>query len=244
MSEQIRPHLLKGNFTHITPPETQQDGRTGLYDKQCMSSYRPKFICPERQCRRSIKPIYDPERNEYDINEFQDWQVRPLESTSPEFAAARKNASRINSRTYTGTGKAVLAEIQEKKFKDPRSLTEKEREYLRENDPQEWWELLVRGRSWNGKPLEHQIRCPSCGKTAVRVGSKFEIAGKNGEKAWKEIEGLIAAGEDMVAKFSGCATIQEHQEMVEEVQRQEESRAEWELEKARRIRGAVIRGED
>jgi hypothetical protein len=58
-------------------------------------------------------------------------------------------------------------------------------------NPQEWWELLVRGRSWNGKPLEHKIRCPSCGKTAVRVGSKFEIAGKNDEKAWKEIEGLL-----------------------------------------------------
>jgi hypothetical protein len=33
-------------------------------------------------------------------------------------------------------------------------------------------------------------------------------------------------------------------EDVQRLKRQEESRAEWELEKARRIRGAGIRGED
>ncbi len=211
-----------------------------------MSSYRPKFICPGRQCRRSIKPTYDPSRNEYDISEFQDWRVRPLESKSPELAAAKGNANRINSRTYKGPEKAVLAEIQEKKFKDPKSLTEGEHNFLRENDPQEWWELVVSGRGWNGEPLEHQIRCPSCGKLAVRVGSKFEIPGKTDEKSWKEIESLISAGEDMVARFSGCATIEEHEEMVKEAERlkrQEVSRDEWEQEKSRRIEQVRVRGE-
>lgn len=35
------------------------------------------------------------------------------------------------------------------------------------------------------------------------------------EKVWREIEGMIKAGEDMVAKFSTCATSEEWKDMVD-----------------------------
>jgi hypothetical protein len=64
-------------------------------------------------------------------------------------------------------------------------------------------------------PEINMLRCPSCGKGAERVSSNFRIPRKKNNKAWKVIEEMIERGEDMVAKFSFCATVEEHERMVE-----------------------------
>jgi hypothetical protein len=200
------------------PNDCSQD-RTGLYYRACMSSYRPKFICPKPTCRRSIKPVYDPDRFEYKISEFQDWTVRPLEKHSPGLAAAyqfqRNYCKLLKQEDAQAAAFRRLRQIHwDEHWNDQISLTDEEFEFIKARDPELWWtEFIWRPRA-NGGPPGHRARCPSCGESAVRVGSNFRIPKKRDEKAWKEIQEMIKWGEDIVAKFEFCATMEEHEKMV------------------------------
>lgn len=181
-----------------------------------MSSYRPKFICAESTCRRSIKPVYDPDRFEYNISDFQDWAVRRLKEQSPGLAAAYRNSSRMKSSSGRGSSElATFKRLQQKLWDDPASLPEEEFEFLKARDPELWWNEVIRMPRISGLPGINMLRCPGCGKGAKRVGSNFRIPKKRDEKGWKAIEEMVERGEDMVAKFSFCATIEEHERMVE-----------------------------
>jgi len=81
-------------------------------------------------------------------------------------------------------------------------------------------------------------RCSGCGGATTRVGSNFWIPKKEGDKAWKEIEEMIESDVDMLARFSVCATVEKHDEMVDEALMWGESNKSlglWEDEKRRRI---------
>ena len=218
VSGNTRHHLLTQYWApEYDPPnpEQQPEGRAGLYFNQCMSSYGPKFICPERPCRRSIKPVYDPDRFEYDISEWQDWRVRPL-WTSPELVEVRRNSNRLHSRQSVLNGeKAAFEKLRNQYYNDPSSLSEEERDFVKKNDPEAWWRTVVSTKRVWWQVTVNLKRCPSCGKEALRVGSNFRIPKRKDEKAWREIEDMIREGEDMVAKFSPCATSEEWKNMVD-----------------------------
>jgi hypothetical protein len=217
ISKNTRPHLLTQFYppSH-NPPSDQPEGRTGLYYRYCMSSYRPKFICPDANCRRSIKPVYDPDRFEYNISDFQDWSVRPLESHSSGLAVAFRNSRRLQSTSNRKSVElATFKRLKEKFWQNKASLLEDELEFLMARDPSLWWKEFITTRGRSDQGLQHLIRCPSCGKGAVRVGSNFRVPKRKDEKSWKKIERKIEEGEDLLAKFSFCATIGEHEKMVE-----------------------------
>jgi len=180
-----------------------------------MSSYRLKFICPEPTCRRSIKPVYDPDKFEYKISEFQDWTIRPLKKRSPGLTAAYLNSSRMKSSSNQGSVElATFKALQQKQWDDPALLSGGEFEFLQARDPEMWWAEVIRIPRMSGIPEINMLRCPSCGKGVNRVGSNFRIPRKRDEKAWKGIEERIERGEDTVAKFSFYATVEEHERMV------------------------------
>ncbi|CZR65541.1 uncharacterized protein PAC_15441 [Phialocephala subalpina] len=215
ISVNTRPHLLTQAQPRREPPIDQPKGRTGLYYRACMSSYRPKFICAEPTCRRPIKPVYDPDKFEYRISEFQDWAVRTLEERSPGLAAAYRNSNRMNSGSNRGSDElATLIRLQQKQWDNPASISEEEFEFLKARDPQLWWTEITRMPRISGVPEINMVRCPGCGKGVKRVGSNFRVPRKRDQTAWKAIEEMIERGEDMVAKFSFCATVEEHERMV------------------------------
>jgi hypothetical protein len=135
--------------------------------------------------------------------------------------------------------KRVFTAIQHRYFNDPSSVSAEELATLKAGDPEMWWTDLVR----SGQPdaqvaATHNIRCPSCGDRAVRVGSTFEIPPQKDDKSWRNIERMIQSGEDMVARFSSCATVEEHKDMVEEALRlraRGQGAESWNEEKQRRI---------
>jgi hypothetical protein len=181
-----------------------------------MSSYRPKFFCPEPTCRRSIKPFYDPDRFEYEISEFQEWRVRPLPSYSPGIAEAYRAVNRFwsMSRKNQATEELLTCRrLGRKHYNEPSSLSEEEYEYLKARSPSMWWKPIFEAPRELDQPGTNMVRCPSCGKSAIRVGSNFRIPKKKDEKAWKEIEKMIEKGEDMVAMFSFCATVEQYEKM-------------------------------
>ena len=180
-----------------------------------MSSYRPKFICPDRTCRRSIKSIYDPDRFEYDISERQDWKVGPL-LTSPELQEVLRNGEPVFSSECILNGETVVfVKLRNQYHHDPSVLSEKQMEFVKKYEPEAWWRTIFSPSRDSRWPTENLKRCPSCGKEALRVGSNFRIPKRKDEKGWRDIEGMIKTGEDMVAKFSPCATSEEWKDMVD-----------------------------
>ena len=252
MSENIRHHYLtKAYLAHYERTTPHSLGREGLYYDKCQSSYRPKFICAKKGCRRSIKPTYDPDQNEYRISETQDWDVRPLRGTNKEFDEACRNGKRIDSSSEAVKnhpdsewqkrqaliqkfGNVISWDLYGNYFGDDRTevkMEEAEMEYLRRTDPDTWWLQIIR----SGANL---MRCPSCGDGVLRVGSNFRIPAQSDEKAWKETQAMIEAGEDMVSRFSTCTTVGQHKEMVDEAMRLqslENNSVAWQEEKRRRI---------
>ena len=100
ISLNTRPHLLDGyEGPNIEDPSNPPPGRTGLYYPACQSSYRPKFICPRKTCQRSIKPVFDPDKHEYDISLYQDWRIRPARD-SKQMKLAYANQNRLGSKGY------------------------------------------------------------------------------------------------------------------------------------------------
>ncbi|EAW11921.1 uncharacterized protein ACLA_006790 [Aspergillus clavatus NRRL 1] len=198
----------------IQNPEYPYSGRTSLYYTRCQYHYRPKFICPQPQCRRMVKPFYDPDRLSYDFDPYGSLTVRPLPSANPDFAAALER-DRWSSRRATPAQIALWergGDLREKASVDGRGLTCEEAEELRSMDADVWWTRLI---TIGNRAESHEKRCPSCGRGVVRVGSTFRIPGKRDEKGWRRVERWTAEGTDMVARFSYCATVQEHAKMVE-----------------------------
>jgi len=126
-------------------------------------------------------------------------------------------------------------------------LNEEEMQRLKRYEPDLWWRRVITIPRYGVGVEEHLVRCPSCGEGAMRVGSNFRIPKKTDEKGWKEVEEMIEKGEDMVAKFSVCSTIEVHEEMAEEAQmRLAKKRTErpWLEEKRRRIGALGLKPKD
>ncbi|KAH8804472.1 hypothetical protein F5884DRAFT_796118 [Xylogone sp. PMI_703] len=233
ISENTREHLLRLYYppTHYTTvtraSNAQPPGRRGLYYNQCQSQHRPKFICAKPSCRRMIKPFYDPDNNEYRIDEYQGWGVRPLPQRHAEFSETVRRAKSLGGNWTPSARKGDRAEKQRQiwalrdrwsaeKWPNPwaegeksEPLTEEELDELRRWDPETWWIPITEAKRQDRK------RCPSCGDSVVRVGSNFRVPKKGDNKAWRKITEMIEAGEDLEAKFSMCWTIEQHAKMVE-----------------------------
>lgn len=127
-------------------------------------------------------------------------------------------------------------------WNDPSSLSVEEVECVKAGDPYlHWINIVTTPRVYKLGPGVC-LRCPSCGKDAVRVGSNFRIPPRKDNKAWRLIDDIIAAGEDMDALFSPCPTIEEHKEIVVEALRrraQEDKANEWAQEKRKRIANTI-----
>ncbi|KAG8699462.1 hypothetical protein FRC09_006614 [Ceratobasidium sp. 395] len=238
-----RPHFVE---SYNPLPQPHAADRTGLYYAHCQTYLRPKFICAKPTCRRSIKPSYDPDRNDYRIDEFQNWSVRPLPSRIPEMATAFRAETRLYGKSNPHGW--AFRELRARYFEDPGSISAEEFSTLKAQDPGLWWIELVRNGEPDAQvPASHNIRCPSCGDHAVRVGSTFRIPPQKDDKSWRKIERMIESGEDMAAKFSSCATVEMHKEMVEEAQRitgREKGAKSWNEEKWRRINALKLSGEE
>lgn len=216
------------------------------------------MICVKRTCRRSIKPVYDPDRNEYKISELQGWNVRPLTGENKEFDEACKNGKRIDSscesvRAQEGSEWKKRQALRDKlgrvwaweQFGDHFGSVENEEkmelwelDFLRNNDPESWWSEVIRLPATYDPKGVNRKRCPGCGDGALLVGSNFRIPKKKDDTAWRKIEVMIENGEDMLASFSLCPTVNQHKEMVEEALRLKKeagASAPWEEEKQRRI---------
>ncbi|KAG9232616.1 hypothetical protein BJ875DRAFT_466270 [Amylocarpus encephaloides] len=245
ISENTRVHFMNRIFSRV-PPNHNLPGRTGLYFRQCQSSYRPKFICPARGCRRSIKPFYDPSKLEYEISEYQDWSVRPVDT--PELIEAKKNEGIMQGYQNRNSDETrEFRALQKRYYDDPSALSVEEIETVKSNDPHSWWiRLTTTPRGWADESSNgpaRSLRCPSCGDDTVPVGSNFRIPSKADIRSWREVENMIADGKDMVASFSSCATVQQQKEMVDEaarLRRQEHGADEWAAEKQRRIAAVAV----
>jgi hypothetical protein len=170
-------------------------------------------------CRRSIKPVYDPDRFEYDISEWQDWKVRPL-LTYPELQGVLQNRDQLHDKTIVlDVEKAAFYRLRnlwyDNRYDNSSLLSDEQREFIKKYEPEAWWRTIFSPSRDSRWPTENLKRCPSCGKEALRVGSNFRIPKRKDEKGWREIEGMIKTGEDMVAKFSPCATNEEWKDMVD-----------------------------
>lgn len=100
-----------------------------------------------------------------------------------------------------------------------------------------WIDLVSSGQPDAQDPAVHNFRCPSCGNSAVRVGSTFEIPSRKDDKSWRDIERITGCGVDMAAAQPWCATVGEHKKRVDEALRlraRREHAESWE-EKRRRI---------
>jgi hypothetical protein len=186
--EHIREKLLTMPWVpkHEPPSEPHDNGRKGLYSPICWSSYRPKFICPRRTCRRSIKPFYAPDINEYDISKGQTWKVRPLPERMLELEEALRRwvtigrkppPQKLVERSYD-EDKAQLAAFRT----HPENFSDEEHEEVMWAHSEAWF-------------IEIKKRFPSRGQAAVPVGSNFQIPGKRDEKGCRQVEAWIDAGE-------------------------------------------------
>lgn len=130
---------------------------------------------------------------------------------------------------------------------EKKDLNEEERERLRKYEPDLWWRQVITIPSYGVGIEETLVRCPNCGESAIRVGSNFRVPKKTDEKGWREVKDMIERGEDMVARFSVCSTVEMHEEMVEEAQMRlakKETQGAWLEEKRRRIEALGLRPKD
>jgi hypothetical protein len=88
-------------------------------------------------------------------------------------------------------------------------------EFVKEYEPEAWWRTIFSPSRDSMCPTENLKHCPSCGKAALPVGSNFRIPKRKDGKERGAIENMIKAGEDMVAKFSPCATSEGWKDMVD-----------------------------
>lgn len=237
-----------------------------MYYDRCQSSYRPKFICARKECRRGFKPFFDEEKAEYRIDEWQNWKVRPLpernegvrealengremdrkSGRNPEIAAKRRNVVKLETRYFHTALAGGGREDQTGEERQMKELTPVELQWLRSNDPNMWWIEINRNPLTNWEADAHAKRCPGCGKEGLKVGSNFRIPAKKDEKAWKRIEEMIENGNDLVAKFSVCATSEIHEDMVDEALRllgSADTIVSWEEEKKNRIEALGLKWE-
>jgi hypothetical protein len=199
-----------------------------------------------------VKPYFDEEKNEYRISELGDWSVRPLrehiaglrEAMSNENHLKRGRLNNVKERVEELKGRCRAIEErdwwgqQAGEGEEVLELTEEEGAFLKKYDPEMWWTEILRISMTGSMSERIGKRCPGCAGVVVRVGSNFRIPKRTDEKAWKEIEGCIESEVDMVAKFSVCATVEKHNEMVDEALMWRESKQNllrWEEEKRRRI---------
>jgi hypothetical protein len=87
--------------------------------------------------------------------------------------------------------------------------SEEEMEFVKKYELLAWWQTIFSPSRGPDSITGNFKRCPSCGKAALPVGLNFRIPKRRDEKAWREIEGMIKIGEDLVGKFSPCATNEE-----------------------------------
>ena len=192
------------------------------------------------------------------ISETQGWSVRPLKGINKDFDEARRNSKRIESSCKSlkaqensewkkrqlvieKYGRVWSQERYGYSYSDVKgegSMNDWELEYLRMNDPESWWlELVQLPATYDPKGINRK-RCPGCGGGAVLVGSNFRIPKKIDDMAWRKIEEMVENGEDMLAKFSPCPTVDQHKEMVDEAVRllkRAATSSQWEEEKKLRI---------
>jgi hypothetical protein len=164
-----------------------------------------------------VKPFYDADLHEFRIDEYQGWWMRPLASRNEAFAAVTRRHKALD-RAERKAASRLLS--QENDFaweaEGVQPLSDEEREWLRMNWPDRWWVEIVGSCPQLGDgEKRHRKRCPGCGEDVVRVGSNFRIPKKGDDRAWKEIEAMVAEGVDLEAKFSPCWTVEKHKEMVE-----------------------------
>ena len=238
ISENVRHHLTKRPSTANRKGfflELPADGRTGLAYTRCQSYQRPKFICAKPECRRSVKTHYDPDQFEYDIDATQSWKIRPLRERDVVYDKAWRNFGLPPFRMDQKEREVLLM----KHLSHPEDVTADELEKLERTWPTEWWVEVSGYQLREGKLIyEHHTRCPSCGETPTKVGSTFRIPPKKDNRAWKEIQDIIASGADMVAKFEFCPTEEDFQEMLKDAERvknMEKHAGEWKEEKQRRL---------
>jgi hypothetical protein len=87
-------------------------------------------------CRRTVKPVYDPDKFEYKISEFQDWTARPSKDRSPGLTAAYHSSSRLKSSSNQGSIELTTFKcLQQKLWDDPASLSAEEFEFLKAREP-------------------------------------------------------------------------------------------------------------
>jgi hypothetical protein len=86
---------------------------------------------------------------------------------------------------------------------------EAEMDLLWKYKPEVWWHDHV-----SHFPRRLSVGCPSCGDAAVSVGSTFKTPRKKFEKGWCHVNAWIEADEDMVAKSSCCATMEQHEKLM------------------------------
>jgi hypothetical protein len=188
---------------------------------------------------------------EFRIGAWQDWSVRPLVGNCEGLREAWRNKLLMGTKNLGAREMRIRFEaLRRKLFAVERSvgadgeenmeepLTDEEREWLKAHDPDMWW-VDITETPWNAwMVVKNRKRCPGCGGATTSVGSNFRIPKRKDEKAWANIEEMIERGDDMIAKFSVCATVEMHEEMVDEAKRLRGSRdtlESWEVEKRRRI---------
>jgi hypothetical protein len=183
-----------------------------------------------------VKPHYDPDRFEYDIDASQGWKVRPLREHDAVYDWAFRNEGKVPPLHIEDE---PLEELLMRHISHPERVSADELEDLRRLRPSDWWVQLSGYRLRDGEFVyEHRTRCPSCGEAPTRVGSTFRIPPKKDNKAWKAIQDMIASGTDMVAKFEVCPTDQDFQEMLKDAERVKNMvvhAEEWKKEKQRRL---------
>jgi hypothetical protein len=217
-------------------------GRTSLYYNSCQSTYRPKFICSRKSCRRGVKPVYAPDRLQYEVSKWGDWKVRPRAELNPEFKETCKNSFlRSGARVERDPERAEIRKLWNVFLANDgqeEEMAAEDIDVLRRYDPELWWVDVVRLPRCYDEVGVNMKRCPGCGGDVMRVGGQFRIPGKRDEKGWRVIEEWIERGVDLVAEFEACLSVEEHEEMVDEVLRvagNKEAREGWDVEKRRRM---------
>ena len=202
------------------PSGPPKPGRTGLYYKRCQYLYRPKFICANRACRRMIKSFYDPDRFEFSFDSYGSCEVHPLAKANPKYAAAVRKAKWLRGSTTTPAKEQMRDrqwDLRDAFGRNRDQMSEEETEELFSMEPEAWSNYIVQIGGYC--PEQHWKRCPGCGGDVIRVGSNFRIPGKRNDKGWREVKKMIRDGVDMVARFSHCATFEDHKKMEEQLRR-------------------------
>lgn len=212
--------------TRIRDPKLPQTehGRTGLAYSRCQYPYRPKFMCPKKSCRRSVKPFYDPSRYIYCVDDFGKWEIGPLKREdnahydralaamifrlTDEHQPSRKLRRRVMAARYDELDEKIGDGSMEP------------HQWLKGENWDDWKTLYWHRSTWlkvtvvNGDTGK---RCPSCGGGAIRVGSNFRVPGRRDERGWKKVDRLVEEGVNLEARFSPCATFGMHRKMVEKL---------------------------